>query len=383
MSVSGLNPIQQLRACGQSAWYDNIGRSLITSGRMAGLRDSGITGVTSNPAIFNQAISGSDEYSDDIADLAKSGMTAEGIYEYLATRDVKDAADVFRPVYDATGGNDGYISLEVSPEHADKALETAKLAIGLQNRVPAPNIMIKVPATDAGIAAIELLTTHGVNVNATLIFSVSQYRAVADAYIRGIGKFIAGGGDPSKITSVASVFISRIDTVIDKKLDELIAKAKSESKRKALQELKGKAAIANAKLIYQEFSYIFTDAKFTALKHKGAKLQRPLWASTSTKNPAYSDTIYVTPLIGHNTVNTLPDATYRAFLDHGTIVRDAIVDDVEEARRVISCLRENGIDIDAVCAELLDKGVSDFQAAYGALLASIEKRRLEAVRRAD
>ncbi|MFC1560069.1 transaldolase [Candidatus Margulisiibacteriota bacterium] len=360
--------IQELNEFGQSAWLDNISRDLLDSGRLKKIIDSGIVGVTSNPSIFNKAISKTSDYDKAIVKLAAEGRSTFEIYDELTVKDVRDAADLFKGIYVNTQRKDGYVSLEVSPKLAHSTEATVEEAMRLHEKVNRENLMIKVPATKEGIPAIKQLISDGINVNATLMFSVQQYIDVATAYIEGIKKAASRGRTLGKIASVASVFISRIDSLIDKTLD---GSNKDEAKG-----LKGRAAVANTKLIYQAFQKIFTGADFKQLEEKGARIQRPLWASTSTKDPAYSDIKYVTELIGKNTVNTLPDATYEAFLDHGE-VKDVVTLDIVGAEKDISNLKDVGIDINEVCAELLTKGVAAFEKDFDSLISSIEQKKLQ------
>ena len=356
--------IEKLAEFGQSAWLDNINRSMLETGELKKLIDMGLRGMTSNPAIFDKSIRLTDEYNEKIEKLYRQGKTVFEIYDDLTVEDVRDAADIFRSVYDATGGLDGYVSLEVSPKLAFDAEATIKDARRLVKKVDRRNVMFKIPATDAGYKAIEELIAGGININATLIFSLEQYSKTAEAYIRGLKKLLQNGGDIKKVRSVASVFVSRIDTVVDKMISD----------DKPLQSLKGKAAVANSGLIFGKYLEIFSGEEFKILKEKGANLQRVLWASTSTKNPDYSDIKYVAELIGRNTVNTLPDNTLKAFLDHGE-VRDSMgILDVSESERVLSSLKAVEIDINKVCSGLLDKGIEAFENSFDTLLSSINAK---------
>ena len=303
--------IEKLGDFGQSVWLDNISRSIIESGRLKDMIRLGLRGMTSNPTIFDKAISSSSDYDETIDSLYNSDKSVFQIYDELTVKDVQDAADIFRPVYNRTHGLDGYVSLEVNPKLAFRAEETIEEACRLFKKVARPNVMFKVPSTDAGFKAMEELIARGMNINATLIFSLGQYIKTAHAFINGLKKFMENGGDLKPIRSVASIFVSRIDTLADKMID-----AKGNT---GLKLLKGKLAAANSALIYKKYVEIFSGSEFKKLKAKGANVQRVLWASTSTKNPDYSDIKYVTELIAKGAVNTMPENTFEAFLDHGVI----------------------------------------------------------------
>lgn len=356
--------IERLNAFGQSVWLDNINRSMIEKGSLKDAIALGLRGITSNPTIFDKAISKSDIYNERVEKLYKAGKSTFEIYDDLTIDDVKDAADMFRPVYEKTSGLDGYVSLEINPKLADKTKETIEEGKRLYKKVNRPNLMLKVPSTDEGFKAIEELTTCGININVTLIFSLGQYKKSTQAYIRGIRRFLENNSDASKIRSVASIFVSRIDTAVDKILDGKIKETSS---------LKGKAAVANCRLIYGKYLQIFSSGDFKELQEKGANIQRVLWASTSTKNPDYSDIKYVTELIGKNTINTLPDPTFEAFLDHGS-VKEALTHNVGSAEETIKKLKSYGIDIDKVLKELLEKGVIAFQDSFDSLLETLDKK---------
>jgi transaldolase/transaldolase/glucose-6-phosphate isomerase len=357
-----MDRIRLLGARGQSIWLDFIRRSLIESGELAALVADGITGVTSNPSIFESAIAGSDDYDAALAALldADPDATAEQLFEEIAVDDIRATAEVLRPVYDATGGADGFISLEVSPELAHDTAGTVADARRLWDRVNRPNLMIKVPATPAGIPAIEDLTAAGINVNATLIFSLDHYDAVAAAYVRGLDQ----AADPATVASVASFFVSRVDTAVDALLE-------AEGAEAALA-LRGRIAVANARLAYRRYRQIFEGGAFAGLAARGARPQRPLWASTGTKNPEYSDILYVEELIGPNTVNTVPPATLDAFADHGRVDRDTVLDEVDRAETEIGSLAGFGIDLNAVTEELQEAGVIAFADAFSRMLEAIE-----------
>lgn len=351
----------QLYDLGQSMWYDNIARDLLESGEIKALVDDGIMGLTSNPAIFTKAITSSTAYDEQISEVLKETSDPRAIFEALAVRDIQAAADILRPVYDRTNGVDGYVSLEVAPDLANKTDETRSEAARLWNEVQRPNLMIKIPATEAGIPAIENSIANGLNVNVTLIFSLDMYARVMEAYIKGLERRSAAGHSINNVASVASFFVSRVDSLVDTMLDD------------ENNSLKGKAAIANAKLAYQLFKEKFAGERWEALNEQGAKVQRPLWASTSTKNPAYPDTIYVDTLIGPDTINTAPPATIEAFRDHGTLAV-TVEDGIEEAKSLMSELAAAGIDIDAVTDQLLKEGVDKFEAPFIQLLAAIESK---------
>ena len=364
-----MSKLAELEKLGQSVWFDFIRRSLITSGELKELIAQGVRGITSNPAIFEKAIAGSNDYDADIKKLGKSGKSVDEIYEALAFEDIGRAADLLRNTYETSGGIDGYVSLEVNPHLADKTEETIDEAIRLYETLDRPNVMIKVPATAAGLPAITQLIGAGVNVNVTLIFGLENYKAVADAYIAGLEKLaetgptVAAGHPVDKVASVASFFVSRVDSAIDKELEKMDQK-----------ELQGKSAIANSKLAYAEFKQIFSGSRWQPLKDQGARVQRVLWASTSAKNPNFADTLYVDELIGPNTVNTIPPATFDSFMDHGRVA-ETLTKDGEAARRQIEKLAELGIDLLAVTQQLQDDGVVAFAKPFDALMQSIAEKR--------
>ncbi|MBC8449097.1 MAG: bifunctional transaldolase/phosoglucose isomerase [Chloroflexi bacterium] len=371
-----MTKLHQLANLGQAIWFDYIRRSFLTSGDLQALIDDGLRGVTSNPSIFEKAIAGSTDYDDALHRLVEEGKTVEEIYEALALDDIQRAAHLLRPVYDATYGADGYVSLEVSPNLAYDTEGTIAEARRLFAALDRPNVMIKVPATPDGIPAIETLIGDGINVNVTLIFSLAHYEAVAVAYIAGLEKLAANGGDVSKVASVASFFISRVDAAVDRQLDELIhsKSANLQSPISNIQSLQGKIAIANAKAAYARFRQIFGGSRWERLAAKGALVQRPLWASTSTKNPLYPDTLYVDGLIGPDTVNTVPPATLNAFRDHGTVAL-TLEAGLDEARAQLSRLAEVGVHLDAVTQQLQDEGVAKFAKSFEALMDSIAEKR--------
>jgi transaldolase/glucose-6-phosphate isomerase len=358
-----MSNLEQLSKLGQAVWFDYIRRSFITSGELQKLVDQGVRGVTSNPAIFEKAIAGSADYDQYLNVLVEAGKSVEEIYETLTLEDIRRAADILRPVYDQTNGEDGYISLEVSPTLANDTNGTVAEASRLFNELDRPNIMIKIPATRAGIPAIETAISKGINVNVTLLFSLSHYEGTAEAYIAGLEKYAASGGDVSKIASVASFFVSRVDTAVDRELENLGGSS-----------LQGKIAIANTKIAYARFKEIFSGERWDKLASLGARVQRPLWASTGTKNPAYSDTLYVDNLIGPDTVNTVPPATLQSFIDHGTVSSTLGVN-IDEARSQLTQLAELGIDLDAITQKLQDDGVAAFSKSFEVLMASIAGKR--------
>ncbi|MFC1714838.1 transaldolase [Candidatus Poribacteria bacterium] len=357
-----MTKMHELAELGQSIWFDNIRRSLMASGELQGLIDKGLRGITSNPSIFEKAVSGSSDYDAEIQEMTAQGKSTNEIYEALTTADVGNAADLMRSVYDSTDGLDGYVSLEVNPDLAHDIGGTIAEARHLFSALDRPNIFIKVPATPSGIPAITTLIGEGININVTLMFSLAQYEMVTEAYISGIEKLLEAGGDVSRVRSVASVFVSRIDGAVDKALEEI-----------GEEELQGKIAIANSKAIYARFHEIFGGERWERLAGAGACAQRPLWASTSTKNPDYPDTLYVDSLIGPDTVNTLPPATLDAFLDHGqaTLTLEA---DLAEARAQLAKLSDLGVELDAITRKLLDDGVDAFATAFKALINRIAEK---------
>lgn len=357
--------LHDLAALGQSIWYDNIRRGLLDSGEFQALLDQGVLGVTSNPTIFEKAIAQSSDYDEAMQALIASGASVNDIYEALAMEDITRAADMLRPIYDRTDGLDGYVSLEVSPLLAHDTAETVAQARRLFRTLGRPNVMIKVPATPAGIPAIKTLIGEGININVTLIFSLSQYEAVTGAYLDGLEALVASGGDPHRVASVASFFVSRVDTKVDKLLEA-----------RGATSLLGKTAIANSKVVYARFKEIFAGPRWQALAERGARVQRPLWASTSTKNPAYPDTMYVDELIGPHTVNTVPPATLDAILDHGRAAL-TLEADLEAARAQLAALADLGIDLEVATQELQDEGVEAFARSFESLLASVEAKRAQ------
>jgi len=367
------HPLLQMQALGQSPWHDNIRRGLLDSGELKKMvYDGDITGLTSNPTIFEQAIANSTDYDSALRELALAGADAEGIFDSLAIEDIRAAADVFAPVYERTNGGDGYVSIEVSPKFANDTKKTVSEAKRLWKAVGRPNVMIKIPATKAGLPAIEETLASGINVNVTLIFSLERYDEVMTAHLNGLTKRLSAGKKVTGIASVASFFVSRLDTLIDGLLDQKIAA--DPLLAEPLGSLKGKAAAANTKLAYQLFLKRYHNGEFAALREAGAQVQRPLWASTSTKNPNYPDTIYVDNLIGAETVNTMPPTTIKSFKDHG-IARATIAEEVDGARDLMDKLAEAGVDMKAVTQKLEDDGVAAFFKSFESLIAVIETRR--------
>ncbi|MBI2963323.1 MAG: transaldolase [Deltaproteobacteria bacterium] len=367
------NPLIRLQLLGQSPWHDNISRRLLTSGALKKMvADGDITGLTSNPTIFEQAIASSTDYDEDLERLAREGKSAEQIFDALAVADIRDAADVLAPVFERTHGADGFVSIEVAPKLANDTPATIREARRLWSAVNRPNLMVKIPATAAGVPAVEQSIADGLNINVTLIFSLKRYEEVMDAYLGGLIRRLESGQKVDGIASVASFFVSRVDTLVDKLIDERLAAGAE--RRDLLQSLKGKAAIANAKLAYVAFRKKFSTEAFAVLKNHGARVQRPLWASTSTKNPAYPEVYYVEALIGPDTVDTMPPATLAGYKDHGN--PEVRIDGrVDEARRVMDQLDEAGIRMEDVTRKLEEDGVAAFAKSFDSLIAVVEKRR--------
>jgi transaldolase/glucose-6-phosphate isomerase len=365
------NPLRQLERLGQSVWLDYIRRNLLTSAEFRRLIDEdGLDGMTSNPTIFEKAIAGSDDYDEQFNELVRAGKNVDEIYETLSTTDIKMAADTLRPIYDRTEGRTGFVSYEVSPLLAHDTAGTVAAARRYFKLIDRPNLMIKVPSTPAGVPAFEQLISEGMNVNVTLMFSLKHYEAIANAYVRGLERRAQAGQPLDRIASVASVFVSRVETLVDARIDEKL-KVKPDE---ALAALRGTAAVAGTKLIYQRFKEIFTSERFKMLAAKGARVQRPLWASTGTKNPAYSDTKYVQELIAPDTVNTMPPATMDAFRDHGQ-PRATLEEDIAGAHDLVKRLAAAGIDLDSIGDELQKEGVEAFAKSFDDLLAVIKGRR--------
>jgi transaldolase len=359
-------PLTQLSAHGQSVWVDFLSRTFVQDGTLAALVRDGVKGVTSNPTIFQSAIAGGDAYTEQLREVLKTETHPKEVFFALAVEDIRAACDVLRPVWDEVGDNarDGWVSLEVDPHLAHDTENTIEEAKRLHALVDRPNLFIKIPATLEGLPAIEETIAAGIPVNVTLIFSLDRHRAVAEAYVRGLQRYADTGGDLTKMASVASFFISRVDTEADKRLDEIGGH----------DELKGKLAIANGKLAYETYKEVFAGDAWDALAAKGASAQRCLWASTSTKNPDYRDVLYVEELIGPDTVNTMPRETVDAFTDHG-IVRDSLEEDVDGARRTLEAFKAAGIDYDDVVATLEREGVEKFAKSFEQLFADVEAKR--------
>jgi transaldolase / glucose-6-phosphate isomerase len=367
---------KELAKIGQSLWLDNIRRQLITSGELASLRDEGLTGVTSNPTIFEKAVSGSTDYDEAMVRLVKENAKPSDMLWRLMVEDIQAAADVFRPVYDKTKGRDGYVSIEVAPNLANNTRATIAMAEDLRVRTRRPNVMVKIPATKEGLPAIFDQISKGHNINITLIFAVERYDEVIDAYISGLEKLQKRGGDLSKVASVASFFVSRVDTKVDKLLTEKLQQAPDPAQKRELERLYGKAAIANSKVAYEHFKDLFSGPRWDKLRKAGARTQRPLWASTSTKDPRYPDTYYVEELIGPDTVDTVPPQTLVAFREHGE-VRRSLDENVDLANRQLRQLAEIGIDLGQVTQELEVEGVESFTKSFESLLAALEKNSKE------
>jgi transaldolase / glucose-6-phosphate isomerase len=368
------NPLKELLNYGQSMWLDYIRRDLFTSGKLKQLiADDGLRGMTSNPAIFEKAIADSSLYDDILRSLAsRADLDTTARYEQIAIRDIQDAADTLRPVYEESNFRDGYVSLEVSPYLARKTQETIDEARRLWKAVNRPNVMIKVPGTAEGVPAFQQLIGEGININVTLLFAQEVYEKVAEAYIAGLEQLAARGGDLKKMASVASFFISRIDTLIDSLLNEKLKTTSDGAQQALLKSLLGKVAIANGKLTYQAYERIFSGPRWQALASKGAQTQRVLWASTSTKNPNYRDVVYVEELIGPDTVDTMPPATIDAFRDHGRL-RTSLTEDVAGAKKVMDDLARAGISMKEVTDKLTNDGVKLFADAFDKLLAAVAK----------
>jgi transaldolase len=364
------NPLREIQALGQAIWIDNLHRGLLDEGILRRLIDEdGISGVTSNPTIFKKGVGDSDRYDDAIREIAPESDDPQPVFEQLAYRDVRDAADLLRPTFERTGGQDGFVSFELP---ASLAYDTDKSIMAAEHhraQIDRPNVFIKVPGTEQGVRAFEELTARGINVNVTLLFAVERYREIAEAYLRGLERRLDGGEPITRSASVASFFVSRVDSKVDKALEG-----------SGREDLRGKAAVANAKLAYEAFGQIFAGERWDRLRSEGAGFQRPLWASTSTKNPDFPDTLYVDELIGPETVNTMPDATIEAARDHATVTR-TVDRDVESAHEVMQSIRQAGVDVDdIVLRQLVTEGVDAFAASYEELLATLAAK-MERLRR--
>ncbi|MEJ2614638.1 MAG: transaldolase [Ignavibacteriaceae bacterium] len=373
-----MNALLELINYGQSYWLDNLTRKMIKSGELKKrVTKEGLRGNTSNPAIFNKAISSGNDYDQQIKKLVNEKKTISEIYDALTIKDVQDACDILRPVYDKSKGLDGYISLEVSPYLAHDTEGTMKDARRLFKAVDRPNCLIKIPGTKEGVPAIEQMLYEGININVTLLFSIASYEAVAHAYINALERRMAEGKSVDNISSVASFFLSRIDVLTDQLLSHFIIPEKNSGDGPRPEHLLGKAAVASAKLAYQSFKRIFSGESWQKLSEKGARVQRPLWASTSTKDPLYNDIKYVEPLIGKDTVNTMPEVTISAFADHGKIEADSVEKGVDEAKKVFDDLKKVGIDIDFVTDQLVNDGIQKFIDPFNNLMISLDKKRIE------
>jgi transaldolase len=368
------NPLMELKAVGQSVWLDDIDRGQLRSGLFGRLIDEdALSGATGNPTIFEHSITHSSTYDEQMQQLLREGKSAQEIYEALAITDVRTVAELLRPTYDRTDGQDGFVSIEVSPYLAQDTEGTLSEVHRFWETIDRPNLMVKIPSTPAGVPAIRQALAEGININITLIFSIENYRQVAEAYLSALEERLAVGKDISRIASVASFFVSRVDVLVDNLLEDKM-KAVGLSAQQQLKALEGKAAIANAHLAYQEFKRLFSGPRFEALKQRGARVQRPLWASTSTKNPAYRDVLYVEELIGPDTVNTMPLSTIESFHDHGR-VRLSIEDHLPEAKAQLAALTDIGIHYDQVTLQLQEEGVQKFIDSFHKLFECIDNKR--------
>ena len=370
-----MNPLLQLIDHGQSYWIDNLSRHMIVSGELKKrVTEQGLRGITSNPSIFDKAITKSDDYDAQIKELTKAGKNVKEIYDALTVKDLQDACDILKPVFDESDGLDGFVSLEVSPYLARHTTETMDEARRLFKAVNRPNCLIKIPGTKEGVPAIEQMLYEGVNINITLLFSIQSYEKVARAYTKAMERRLKENKKIDTVASVASFFISRIDVLVDELLQHRIIPGEDAQKYKKASDLLGTAGIASGKIAYQSFKKIFSGPNWENLEKAGARVQRPLWASTSTKNPNYSDVMYVEPFIGQHTVNTMPEQTIAAFADHGKIVPNSVEEDLEAARTNFGQLADLGIDIDYVTQRLEDEGIQKFIEPYDALLKNLEEK---------
>lgn len=368
------NPLVALIAEGQSVWLDNLTREIVNGSELRTLiEQDGLRGMTSNPTIFQKAIASGTAYDEQLRMLARQRVQPADSFEAIAIRDVQTACDVFRPVYNALDGTDGFVSIEVSPGQARSTDATIIEARRLWNGVNRPNVMIKVPGTVEGAEAVGQLLQEGININITLLFSRENHERVMWKYIEALEARVAAGQPIDRLASVASFFVSRVDTLVDTLLDEQIEVESAQSKKDALRSLKGKAAIANAQLAYECFTEIFSSERFLKLQVRGARVQRPLWASTSTKNPAYRDVTYVEELIGPDTINTMPQSTIQAFREHG-VVRRTVDSTLENARKVMENLKAAGIEFESVTAQLEDEGIEGFSKSYAALITDVREK---------
>jgi len=373
-----MNPLLQLITCGQSYWLDNLTRDMLTNGELhQRVADQGLRGITSNPATFHKAIVGSREYDRQIRRLVDEGKEVTEIYEQLVVTDVKNACDMLRPVYEASDGVDGFVSLEVSPYLAHDTVGTMQEARRLFHAVDRANVFIKIPGTPAGIPAIEEMLYEGIPINITLLFAIQDYEAVAQAYIQALERRLAEGKSVNNVASVASFFLSRIDVLVDQLLGHRLRPSTTSANAPRPEQLLGKVAVANAKLAYQSFKGLFGSKQWHALVAQGAQVQRPLWASTSTKNPLYRDTCYVEPLIAPHTVTTMPAETIAAFADHGRVTANAIEADLEEAHDILRDLERVGIDFHCVTWQLQNEGIQKFIDPYDALIQALAAKSQE------
>jgi transaldolase/glucose-6-phosphate isomerase len=369
------NPLLELKKLGQSVWLDYIRRNLITSGELKRLIDNdGLCGITSNPSIFEKAIAGSTDYADILEKLRAQDLSAGEIFERIAIRDIQDAADMLRPVYQSTNRRDGYVSLEVSPTLARNTQGTIEEARRLWKSVGRENIMIKVPGTDEGVPAVRQLTSEGINVNITLLFAQEAYVKVAEAFMAGLEDRLGRGEDVSKLASVASFFVSRIDTLVDSTIQNKLKSETDAQKKQLLNSLQGKVAIANAREAYEKYEQMIASPRWKALAAKGGHTQRLLWASTSTKNPAYRDVLYIEELIGPDTVNTIPPATMDSFREHGRVAR-TIDSNLEAAHKTMTDLERAGISMEQITSQLLEEAIKLFDDAFQKLLSAVEEKK--------
>ncbi len=355
--------IAAAQALGQSVWLDNLSRQLIRSGQLERLRDLGVTGITSNPTIFQKAVAGSNDYQDGLRDLVACGRAPDEILWDLMIEDVVAAADSFRPVFESHGGRDGFVSIEVSPAVANSTEKTVAMARELHRRCNRPNVMVKIPATPEGVAAIQTMISEGANINVTLIFSVQRYEEVVEAFLSGLETLASAGGDVAQVNSVASFFVSRVDSKVDALIDKQLAGAVSDDTERRLESIRGTIGIANSKMAYQRFLALHSGARWEALTRAGAVPQRCLWASTSVKDPRYPDTMYVDNLIGAATVDTMPEATLEALVDHGS-VRERLGTDLDEARAHLDQMQRCGFSLAQVTDDLEREGVAAFEKSY-------------------
>ncbi|MGH2807617.1 MAG: transaldolase [Actinomycetota bacterium] len=368
-----MSKLHELKARGQSIWVDNLRRDLVSSGELQRLiTEDGVSGVTSNPTILAAAITASPDYDGHITELARSGASVIDLYASLVATDILSGCDVLHPVWEESNRLDGFVSVEVSPAVSNDTDATVAEAHDWIKRIDRDNLLVKVPATEAGVAAIERLTAEGVSVNVTLIFSLARYRDVIEAYLAGIERFISSGGDPRKVVSFASFFVSRVDTEVDRRLDEMAGAERAETVA-----LRGKAGIANARVAYGIFTDAFSTERWAHLAAAGAHAQEPLWASTGVKDPAYRDTMYVEELIAADTVNTMPEATIRAFQHHGDTSRTPFtMDDIAEARQALDALRAIGVDVEDIATNVLEpQGIDKFARSFDELVARLEEKR--------